>query len=280
MKEQSAKNYDQLLHDYLLAHSSQLSEEWYESIDDNDPSSIYASTDPETTKKLKEMNTTFIQQFVEIFNTEEEEFYEKFEKKFAATVKEEEYVNTPLITLQREFSRYRDMILGYIKSFVKSYHGEISQEELLAWNEKVTKAFDFTIQMFMREAIQKTDQQLKEQQDVINELSSPVIVLKKHQALLPLIGNIDAARSEIIAEKTLEECRQKDIEHLFIDLSGVLSMDQFVAQKVMDLSHALKLIGIETILSGMRPEIAQKSVNLGIVFKEVRVVTNLSDALF
>ncbi|RKD73439.1 rsbT co-antagonist protein RsbR [Sinobaca qinghaiensis] len=280
MKEKAATNYDQLLHDYLLSHSSRLSEEWYESIDDNDPSSIYASTDPETTKKLKEMNTTFIQQFVEIFNMEEGEFYQQFEQKFADTVKEEEYVNTPLVTLQKEFSRYRDMILGYIKSFVQSYHGEISQEELLAWNEKVTKAFDFTIQMFMREAIQKTEKQLQEQEEVINELSSPVIVLKKHQALLPLIGNIDAARSEIIAEKTLEECRQKEIEHLFIDLSGVLSIDRFVAQKVMDLSHALKLLGIETILSGMRPEIARKSINLGISFKEVRIVTNLNDALF
>ncbi|MCY7654318.1 RsbT co-antagonist protein RsbRB, partial [Bacillus safensis] len=63
---------------------------------------------------------------------------------------------------------------------------------------------------------------------MIYELSSPVIVLKSQIALLPLVGDIDTARAKIILENTLNQCLQKGVQHLCIDLSGVVIIDTMV----------------------------------------------------
>ncbi|MFP3490379.1 STAS domain-containing protein, partial [Staphylococcus sp. SIMBA_130] len=83
-------------------------------------------------------------------------------------------------------------------------------------------------------------------------------------ALLPLVGDIDSDRATAIFENTLEGCTTKRVDHLFIDLSGVYLVDTRVAQQIFQLITGLKLIGVTATLSGIRPEIAQTAVQLGI----------------
>lgn len=83
----------------------------------------------------------------------------------------------------------------------------------------------------------------------------------------------------MILENTLKQCSQRGIHHLFVDLSGVAMIDTMVAHKIFQLLDALKLIGVKTTLSGIRPEIAQTAVQLGLSFNKTEVRTNLAQAL-
>lgn len=114
---------------------------------------------------------------------------------------------------------------------------------------------------------------------MIQELSSPVIALDNKRALLPLIGDIDTTRAKFILEHTLEQCGEKGIHHLFIDLSGVVMIDTHVAHQIFNLIKSLSLIGVKTTLSGIRPEIAQTTVQFGISFNDVSIKPTLAGAL-
>ncbi|OAZ59384.1 RsbT co-antagonist protein RsbRC [Bacillus siamensis] len=121
--------------------------------------------------------------------------------------------------------------------------------------------------------------QLNAQREMILELSSPVITLSKRTGLLPLVGNIDTHRAKYILENTLSTCANRLIEHLLIDLSGVVVVDTMVAHQIFKLIEALNLIGVSSTLSGIRPEIAQTAVQLGINFSDITVKSNLAQAL-
>jgi rsbT co-antagonist protein RsbR len=138
---------------------------------------------------------------------------------------------------------------------------------------------DSVILKFTEETYHYSTYQLKAQQEMINELSSPVISLTRVTALLPLVGDIDTARAKMIIENTLNQCAVRNVEHLCIDLSGVVMIDTMVAQQIFQLISALKLIGVKTTLSGIRPEIASTAVQLGLSFKDVEIETNLAKAL-
>lgn len=96
---------------------------------------------------------------------------------------------------------------------------------------------------------------------------------------MPLVGDIDTARAKIILENTLNQCSQKGVQHLCIDLSGVVIIDTMVAHQIFDLVTSLRLIGVETTISGIRPEIAQTAVQLGLPFNEFRTASSLAHAL-
>ncbi|MFP3729131.1 STAS domain-containing protein, partial [Priestia filamentosa] len=124
-----------------------------------------------------------------------------------------------------------------------------------------------------------SESRLKAQQEMINELSSPIISLTKHVALLPLVGDIDTARAKFILDSTLTQCTEREIHHLLVDLSGVVMIDTMVAQQLFQLIETLNLIGVTSTFSGIRPEIAQTAVQLGINFNRVSIVSTLEQAV-
>ncbi|MDV2583684.1 STAS domain-containing protein, partial [Alkalibacillus haloalkaliphilus] len=82
---------------------------------------------------------------------------------------------------------------------------------------------------------------LQSQQEMITELSSPVILIKDQIAILPLVGDIDTYRAKIIFDKTLKQCNDLQVEHLVIDLSGVPIIDTMVANQIFHVISGLEL---------------------------------------
>ncbi|WP_186579384.1 STAS domain-containing protein [Aquibacillus kalidii] len=113
----------------------------------------------------------------------------------------------------------------------------------------------------------------------LKELSVPVVPLGEKAAILPLIGEIDTYRSQLIMETALQQSTKLKLENLVIDVSGVPIVDTIVAHNLFQIVHALKLLGVDSIITGIRPEIAQTMVTLGIEFKEVHTLANLKQAL-
>jgi rsbT co-antagonist protein RsbR len=270
---------NQKLYDFLQKHAKQISDEWYDSIEDNDPTSVYASSDPVVVSTLREQNLDFNLHLNQLFAEKESAFWGPFRDWIVMIAKDAAHLRTPVHYVIREFGRIRKLYLHYIKEFIQLHNGEIKQKDIDLWNDLINKAFEISIQVFAEEAHKNTQKKLKIQQEIINELSSPVIMLANHMALLPLVGDIDTTRAKIILENTLRQCASKGIAHLYIDLSGVVMIDTMVAQQISHLIKALNLIGVKCTLSGMRPEIAQTAVSFEISFEGTPIKANLAQAL-
>lgn len=127
--------------------------------------------------------------------------------------------------------------------------------------------------------VQFHNQTLKLANDAMLEVSTPVVSLSEEVAILPLIGELDTYRARILLESALAKCSEMENSDLIIDLSGVPIVDTAVANELLQLANALQLIGVRPTFTGLRPEIAQTMVQLGINFKEVRTAASLKQAL-
>jgi rsbT co-antagonist protein RsbR len=122
------------------------------------------------------------------------------------------------------------------------------------------------------------DQVISRQQEEMLELSTPVVTLWEGIVALPLIGTLDSARTQVVMESLLQAIVQTNSRFAIIDITGVPTVDTLVAQHLLKTITAARLMGAECILSGIRPQIAQTIVHLGINLEDVITKAKLSDA--
>ncbi len=120
---------------------------------------------------------------------------------------------------------------------------------------------------------------ISEQADALLELSTPVVKLWEGIVSLPLVGTLDSARTQVVMEKLLQALVDTGSEHAIIDITGVSAVDTQVAQHLLKTVMAARLLGAECIISGIRPQIAQTVVALGIEFGDITTKASLADAL-
>ena len=133
--------------------------------------------------------------------------------------------------------------------------------------------------LFTIEAYTKTREQvIARQQQELLELSTPVVELWDGILALPLIGTLDSARTQIVMESLLERIVTSGAEIAIIDITGVPTVDTLVAQHLIKTISAARLMGADCILSGIRPQIAQTIVHLGLELNVVSKAT-MADAL-
>jgi rsbT co-antagonist protein RsbR len=129
------------------------------------------------------------------------------------------------------------------------------------------------------EAYQRTREEIigRQRQELL-ELSTPVVELWKGILALPLIGTLDSVRTQIVMESLLERIVQAEAEIAIIDITGVPTVDTLVAQHLIKTVSAARLMGADCIISGIRPQIAQTMVHLGVELNVVSKAT-IADAL-
>ncbi|RBW71132.1 STAS domain-containing protein [Bacillus taeanensis] len=269
----------QELYNFLVENSWQLTEDWYSSVEDHDPNSVYSTKDPAIIKELKEQNQDYFVRLFKIFIQEEHYFFHEFKQWSEELAKDPKHLITPLHYVIREFMKTQEIVLNYIKKFISLNKETVELEKIFFWYDLVVKTVNLSMNVFIEEYHKNTSTLLNAQQETINELSSPVIMIKEDVALLPLVGHMDTGRTKFILENTLNLCAHKGIVHLFIDLSGVAIIDTMVAQQIFNLINALKLLGVKPTLSGIRPEIAQTATNLGLSFEDIDIKFSLAQAL-
>lgn len=114
----------------------------------------------------------------------------------------------------------------------------------------------------------------------MHALSIPLVPVWENIAVLPIIGDLDDERSQHLHSQTLERATELNLSYIVIDLSGINSINTWFAQHLSNLINALKLLGITVTLSGMRPELSQTIVRLGIKFKDATTYLTLEQALY
>ncbi|MBD7951169.1 MULTISPECIES: STAS domain-containing protein [Oerskovia] len=120
---------------------------------------------------------------------------------------------------------------------------------------------------------------ITEQAEQLLELSTPVVKLWEGIVAVPLVGTLDSARAQVVMERLLNTLVDTGSEHAIIDITGVPAVDTQVAQHLLKTVVAARLMGAECTISGIRPQIAQTIVALGIEFGDIRTRATLADAL-
>jgi len=120
---------------------------------------------------------------------------------------------------------------------------------------------------------------INRQQQELLELSTPVVKLWDGILALPMIGTLDSARTQIVMESLLQKIVETESQIAIIDITGVPTVDTLVAQHLLKTVTALRLMGADCIISGVRPQIAQTIVHLGVDLQGVTTKANLADAL-
>jgi rsbT co-antagonist protein RsbR len=118
---------------------------------------------------------------------------------------------------------------------------------------------------------------MRQQQELL-ELSTPVVQLWKDVLALPLIGTLDSARTQVVMENLLQKIIETSASIAIIDITGVPTVDTLVAQHLLKTVAAARLMGADCIISGIRPQIAQTIVHLGVNLEDVTTKATLADA--
>ena len=118
---------------------------------------------------------------------------------------------------------------------------------------------------------------LRQQQEMM-ELSTPVVTLWDGILALPLIGTLDSARTQVVMENLLQRIVDSGSSIAILDITGVPTVDTLVAQHLMKTVAAARLMGADCIISGIRPQIAQTIVHLGVDLEDVATKATLADA--
>lgn len=133
--------------------------------------------------------------------------------------------------------------------------------------------------LFTMETFQKSREEIinRQRQDLL-ELSTPVVELWHGVLALPLIGTLDSARTQIVMQNLLEAIVSRSATLAIIDITGVPTVDTLVAQHLLKTVSAARLMGADCLISGIRPQIAQTIIHLGVDLKDVITKATLADA--
>lgn len=133
--------------------------------------------------------------------------------------------------------------------------------------------------LFTTEAFQRSREEvISRQQDEILELSTPVVKLWDGVLAVPLIGTLDSSRTQVVMESLLQTIVDTGSELAVIDITGVPTVDTLTAQHLLKTVAAARLMGADCIISGIRPQIAQTIVHLGVDLSAVTTKASLADA--
>jgi rsbT co-antagonist protein RsbR len=147
--------------------------------------------------------------------------------------------------------------------------------DYVAYSAFIDRAGLFTFDSYVR----AREELISDQAEQLLELSTPVVKLWEGVVAVPLVGTLDSARAQVVMERLLQTLVDTGSPYAIIDITGVLAVDTQVAQHILKTVVAARLMGAECIISGIRPQIAQTIVALGIEFGDIATKASLADAL-
>jgi rsbT co-antagonist protein RsbR len=166
-------------------------------------------------------------------------------------------------------------------ALLKALQGELHNnpvnmiEAVMKFNKLMDSMAVITFETF----IKGREEVILRQTDEITEISTPVIRVWDGILALPIIGTLDSARTQVVMENLLQEIVESGSTIAILDISGVPAVDSLVAQHLIKTVAATRLMGAECIISGIRPEIAQTVVHLGIDLSNIVTKASLASAL-
>lgn len=156
----------------------------------------------------------------------------------------------------------------------KQHDGKTLAKDLWDLTVLLDKLGLYTMEVYQH----SRDSIIRRQQQELMELSTPVVQLWDEVLALPLIGTLDSSRTQVVMESLLQRIVETGARIAIIDITGVPTVDTLVAQHLMKTVSAARLMGADCIISGIRPQIAQTIVHLGVNLHDIVTKSTLADA--
>lgn len=273
-------NLNKQLYEFIIENASHLTDTWI-STKKTSHQNVYSSNMPKFVEdKLRVQNNKLIHTVAKTFllidmNLKLDPINEWANEVSKDRVEE----NTMLTDVIEQFKLFRKIFWSKLYEFFVRSDLNIAKEDILNWTNEFHFVFDTVIEEFVKIYTQEYIRNLTAQQELVTELSSPIITLTNKISILPIIGTIDTQRAKHILESTLLQCHERQVQYLVMDLSGVHIVDTMVANQIFIVVSALEVIGVKSIVTGIRPEVAQTTVQLGIDFSKIPTFGTLQAAL-
>ncbi|MGP0686657.1 STAS domain-containing protein [Priestia aryabhattai] len=182
----------------------------------------------------------------------------------------------PLDLALEEISYYRNIIGEIILEELDKQ--VVSIKELYSVISHFNAIIDCAVQYISKSYLNDYKHNIKYAQYAIDELSVPIVRMTETVGILPLVGDLDTKRAQILIENALTKSSEYHLAWLIMDLSAVPIIDTMVADQLFKVIRGLELIGVNVVLSGIRSEIAQTMVGLGIKIDHVKTFASLHQA--
>lgn len=189
------------------------------------------------------------------------------------------------ISIARAMQGYSPRETGYYVLSLKDALVKVLEKEtkdmavLYEQSSKVNRMIDDLAMYTFETFIRGREEVILRQTSEISDISTPVIRVWEGILALPIIGTLDSARTQIVMENLLMKIVETESTIAILDISGVPAVDSLVAQHLLKTVSATRLMGAECIISGIRPEIAQTIVHLGIDLSGINTKGSLAHAL-
>ena len=180
--------------------------------------------------------------------------------------------HSPIDTASFVFS-LKEPLFGYLRAALGDNPQQLS-DTIVSTSNLFDKLGLLTIEIYQK----AREQVILRQQQELLELSTPVVQLWQNVLALPLIGTLDSARTQVVMESLLQKIVDTGALIAIIDITGVPTVDTLVAQHLLKTIAAARLMGADCIISGIRPQIAQTIVHLGVNLEDVITKATLADA--
>jgi rsbT co-antagonist protein RsbR len=155
----------------------------------------------------------------------------------------------------------------------------LTTEEVVYINNRISFLLDLSMTESMIERERLANEMNNKNERIITELSSPVVPLQNGLAILPLIGEFDIDRSEHIMTHVIPRIAELNIKTLIIDFSGIAAIDAEIARRIFNVKDVLGLIGVSTMLTGIRPDLAISVISAGIDLSSLTTFGTVQQAI-
>lgn len=273
------KKMNQELYEFLIEHLDAITEDWLSDREEKD-GSVYSKDAGEWAEQMLREQNRLTNLTIASSLLPDSKAFEDNKKEWAKVVAESRVNSrTPIFEVLDAVSKLRYSFWRFIEKFIDKEENRVLRTDIMDWGIAIHMAFDEVIVEFTKRYDELMKTRLVAQQSLIEELNAPIIKLNSTIGVLPITGDIDTTRVQAITDYVPNRCVELDIGHLFIDLSGVTVIDTIVANHIFQLMQVLDLLGIKSTVTGIRPEIAQTSVQLGLDFSKIHTYGSLELAI-
>ncbi|MBS4221838.1 STAS domain-containing protein [Lederbergia citrea] len=265
---------EKLLH-FMMENITNMTEEWFDKVYTSGIGVYAQPKNSEAFVQLRAMNAKFNKAVTQSMLGSDMELVEWAESIASSRTRSA----TPLYDVIVNFSTFRSIYYAKIEQFIENHENEVTGKMVIGWVRIISRKFDEATQLVTQKYINDYEHIFSSQQETIIALGTPVIKVDEQLGIIPLVGEIDTYRASKLIESSLNKASEMELEYIILDLSGVPIIDTMVANQIFQLGESFNLLGISMIITGMRPEIAQTSISLGLDFSEMKTFAHLYQAI-
>jgi rsbT co-antagonist protein RsbR len=234
----------------------------------------------EIIEKSIKTNRDFLLFLGHTLNTRNEQVAGEFITWHKENANQEEVNQFSFADIEKIIKPYAESRLRLIEMITKNSIAEgLTTEEVVYVNNRISFLLDLSITETMIERERLANELNTKNLKVITELSSPVVPLENGLAILPLIGEFDLDRSHHIMNNVIPKVSELKLDCLIIDLSGIATIDTEVAREVFKINDILGLLGIHSMYTGIRPDLAVKVISAGIDLTSLNTFGTVQQAI-